>query len=386
MIRRCVAAGGKAGMRMMQEFAASRRAGARLRIAHGHEKQNADRARHGELATRECRRVVEAYNRNFQRADWGVLTTLVSMYLALADGASRYLQRSGSIDTQEAMTAYWPGRAPRSDVATLCYSQAYKAAVAIGLGVYQDMLDRYPSRNGYPEVEQTDSGGIRAAKRRVAIGIDDHERPVELSLREKQEIQAASFIKFRSVGAWLGFMAMDPPEDWDAPRGLPIPGWSTEWGHPDCVLPEKSDGVEGFFRNSAYLRMTLFLPNETARGLEATKAIWKRRRRHGLNLSEPSFTFDEAIEVFGAVVGTCPQSEATAHQFFRFCHSRELAGRLSPRWTLRLCRDSSCPAPLFIHEVTPAKGNAALPNYCARHNLSSEVERQRRKRQRDKLA
>ena len=379
MIRRCTSVGGEAGIRMMQEFVDLRRADSVRRIAAGHAQQNADRARHAAQAAQECRRFVEAYNSNFRQPEWGVVTTLVSMYLALSDAAARYWPKGKDLSSGEAFAAYWPNKAPRTEAAELCYMQAYKAAVAIGWGLYLDMLDRYPSRVGYPKAIATNDGLIRADKRPVAIGIDDDCKLVELSLREKYEIQAASYIEKGSLGAWLGFMALDPPDDWDAPRTLPMPHWGPEWGHPSCILPEKSVGAEGLFRNSVYYRLD-FWPQAMARGLRAIETLWQRRHQRQLNLTEPSFTSDEAIRVFGAVVGICPQSEAAARQFFRFCRSRRLAGRLSPRWTLRLCRAMSCSKPLFIHKVPQAKGNAALPNYCLDHIDFEDAERQRRRR------
>jgi len=377
MSRRCYEIGGQKGIAMMQEFVASRRAGAEKRVAEAHARQNAERARYGGRARHYADLVVSAYNANSSSPDWRVLTTLVSLYLAIADGGSRLTSRDGAIIEDGALDCYWPSQAPKSWAAIRCFVMACRAGRSSGNGRYLDMHDRYPSRTGYPGQQETNASQGRLKQRKIAIGVDGQGGLVELGLREKRELQAASYVTQSSAGAWLGFMAMIPPDDWDAPRTLPNKHWSLEWGHPACILPERRDDIQSMFDSSIF---PLLLPPERELGDAAVERVRSWRLKRQRYLDEPSFSYDEAIKVLGAVVGICSQSEAAARNMFRFCTYRERAGRLSPRWSLRLCWADRCDAPLFIHKILDSNGNANLPNYCPGHSGHGEAARRRRHR------
>ena len=384
MLEQCQGVDLETAQKIQREFVARRKAEGDQRLIERRAEQARVRAHHGRRARELAETLIDRYNDNHRHPAWCVVTTLLGQYLTVADGSSRYEVTGGVLHSAEGMSEYWPRYAPKPWAALHCFFQAYRAGQAVRLGLWRDMHDRYPSRAPYADPTEDENGTATCPQREIAIGVDEKGRPIMVGRRAKWELYAASYVEERSAGAWLGFMAMKPPDDWDAVRALGSPHWRPEFGHPACLLPERGGDASSLLRSSIYPMVQL--PGwDMSPVAEALDRIWKARHRRRILLDEPSFSFDEAIKVLGAVVGISPASEAAARAVFRFCHHRSRAGRLSPAWSLRLCRHEVCTAPLFLYEIPDHKGDAQPPNYCPTCSPQQESHRRKRARRRAKL-
>lgn len=356
------------------------------RLEERHAKQASKRAEHGRKARAFAVALIPRFNEHYRQQSWSVVTTLLGQYLTVADGSSRFEMVRDRLPVVEAMSEYWSLYAPMPWAAQLCFRQAFQTGMAVSRGLWEDPWhDLYPSRTPDADPSVGADGVLRRPHRDIAIGLDGAGQAVTVKQRSKWELYAASYVESRGAGAWLGYLATSPPEDWSEARMLGNEHWGPEWGHPACILPARAATTASLFQCSIYPMLPLATSGSAESIERAVSRIWRDRKRRGELLDEPSFSVSEAIKLLGAVVGICPQSEAAARNVYRFCYHRARAGALSPAWSLRLCRHEACQAPLFLHDVVAGKGDAPLPSYCRSCGSIQDSHRRQRSRRRAKL-
>lgn len=147
------------------------------------------RMENAEVAARYAVEISEAYNGNFRKPTWRVLTTLVSINFALSEGGMRTPKRRRMIGAAEIADAHQPNLAPALDpVSKAGIVQAHEIGVAFRRGI-----ERHTS------VTRMQS---QSRPGHLCIGAQDG-KPVIATAHATREMEAHGVFCLRSAGAWV---------------------------------------------------------------------------------------------------------------------------------------------------------------------------------------
>lgn len=327
-----------------------------------------------------ARQFVDTYNANRRDPNFNVPVALFGLYMVIADGARRHaVTASRGFDWGEAIEAY-VGRGWLHDVTKAILRHYRMIGRMIRVGSLETSL-----RRNFKSAQRTGE---------IVVGVNEKGRASLAGVAESREIEAAYFLVNGTRGAWTG---LSPVPDLPLPLEIELMGvelMAPIKGQPElavrltpraAISRDHMNGMQTIVRLARAQRRQAQLAskheNVPQNETRAPKTIYARSLVSARSEGEftPGFTYGEAFDVLGYLVGTCPVALSAARMLMSYATKRYSAGAPQNFDHLRVCwGEENCKTPAFIaNSIADGK---TLPNLCPKCRADAETIRKQRER------